>query len=135
MAYMRVQSRFLGSPANHEVSTNLHRTLTLERPGPIRAGSLPVHRRITRRSPMAAIILDSLVLRGSVRLDVVAVEALGTSTVDARVPGNRNSMRHPLPGGRRPEPAQAFDRDEQYPSSGMTPGAGRPRFAWCKPGC
>ena len=84
---------------------------------------------------MAAIILESLVLSGSVRLDVVAVEALGTSKVNARAPGNRNSMRHPLPTGSLTEPTRVFDQDEDYPSPGITPGAGRSRFSWRKRPC
>jgi hypothetical protein len=84
---------------------------------------------------MAAIILDSLVLHGSVRLDVVAVEALGASKVNAQAPGNRTSMRHPLPAGGLPEPTRVFDLDGDYPASGETPGAGRSRLRWCKPAC
>lgn len=84
---------------------------------------------------MAAIILDSLVLHGSVRLDVLAVEALGTSKVDAQAPGTRNSMRHPLPGGSLADPTGDFDLDEDQTSSGRTPGAGRSRCSWHKSGC
>ncbi len=84
---------------------------------------------------MAAIILDSLVLSGSVRLDVVAVEALGTSKVNARAPGNRNSMRPPLPAGSLTWPTSDFATGEDYSSAGMTPGAGRPRRTWHKRAC
>ena len=84
---------------------------------------------------MAAIILDSLVLSGSVRLDVVAVEALGTSAANAQAPGNRNSMRHPWPTGGLTEPTRVFDLDEDYPLSGITPEAGRPRRTWHKRAC
>lgn len=68
---------------------------------------------------MAAILLDSLVLRGCVRLDVVAVAVrLGT----AQMPGNRHSTRHPLPGG------TFFGPDADYRASeGEQPGAGRSR--------
>lgn len=83
---------------------------------------------------MAAIILDSLVLHGSVRLDVVAV-ALGASKVAAQAPGNRTSMRHPMPAGGLPEPTGAFDLDGVTPASGETPGAGRSRLRWRKPAC
>ena len=84
---------------------------------------------------MAVIILDSLVLRGCVRLDVVAAMALGTSEVNAQAPGSRTSMRHPLPGGDLPEPTRVFDLDGDYPTSGITPGAGRPRRSWSKRAC
>ena len=84
---------------------------------------------------MAAIILSSQVLSGSVRLDVVAVEALGASKVNAWVPGNRTSMRPPMPAGGLTGPTGDFATGEDYPSSGLTPGAGRPRRTWHKRDC
>ena len=84
---------------------------------------------------MAAITLDYLVLHGSVRLDVLAVEALGVSQVNAQAPGTRNSMRHPLPAGSPAEPTGAFDPDADQSASGRTPGAGRPRSSWRKRAC
>jgi hypothetical protein len=78
---------------------------------------------------MAAFILDSLVLAGSVRQDAVAVEArLGTSLANPQVSGNRNSLRHPLPSGcRLPEPQDVDMPFGDYSPSGATPGAGRSR--------
>jgi hypothetical protein len=84
---------------------------------------------------MAAITLDYLVLHGSVRLDVLAVEALGTSPVNAQAPGTRNSMRHPLPAGGPAEPTGAFDPAADYPAAGRTPVAVRARYSWRKRAC
>lgn len=79
---------------------------------------------------MAAIILESLVQRGfAVRMDVLAVVCLGTSVkANPQAPGNRNSMRSPLPCGSGPMPTGEPDTGVEYPStSGITPGAGRSR--------
>lgn len=78
---------------------------------------------------MAALILDSLVLPGvAVRLDVRVVDGrLGAGKANPQAPGNRNSMRPPMPGGSLPETRSVFDPTAGYPASGETPGAGRSR--------
>jgi hypothetical protein len=79
---------------------------------------------------MAAIILESLVLRGvAVREDALAVELrLGTSVkAKPQAPANRNSMRHPPAGGRLPQTQGVSGPDVDYFPLGDTPGAGRSR--------
>jgi hypothetical protein len=80
---------------------------------------------------MAAIILDSLVLPGvAVRSDALVVDVRLGATIMAepQAPGNRNSLRPPMPGGSQPEPQGVLGREVDYPTSGATPaGAGRSR--------
>jgi hypothetical protein len=78
---------------------------------------------------MAALILESLVLRGvAVLRDEPAVGLrLGASVkANPHAPGVGNSMRHPRPGYWRPDtPGQ--DTDVAFATSGILPGAGRSR--------
>lgn len=75
---------------------------------------------------MAALVLESLVLRGSVQLDVVANGlrlGFGTGST-TKTAGSGNSMRNPRPGCQRPdEPAACHDVVDS--TSGAMPGAGR----------
>lgn len=73
---------------------------------------------------MAAYLLESLVLRGCVRQDVLAVglrlvsaEALGGPN-----PGNTHSSPNPATQTKTP---QAYRPDGDTPSSGLMPGVGR----------
>jgi hypothetical protein len=77
---------------------------------------------------MATLILDSLVL-SSVTVRTVAVDTtLGASgKAKARSSGNRNSMRHPMPGSGLPQPRGVFGPGVEYPTPGQTPEAG-----WCR---
>jgi hypothetical protein len=78
---------------------------------------------------MFAFTLESLVLRGSVLRDVLAVELrLGTGLeANSHAPEIRNSMRPPLPGGLTPDGQSVVKPDVGYPTKGITPGAGRSR--------
>jgi hypothetical protein len=88
---------------------------------------------------MAAFMLESLVLRGSVLLGELAVVVRhGTSVAANRQsPEIDNSTRNPLHSGYRPT-SQPADPDGPKPNSGVMPGAGRsrrwfgsPTFAGC----
>jgi hypothetical protein len=79
---------------------------------------------------MFAFTLESLVLRGSVLRDVLAVSLrLVGFGVEANTgtPGIANSKRHPSPGCRMPDAQPALDALVEYSTSGITPGAGRSR--------
>lgn len=71
---------------------------------------------------MANKLLQSLVLRGVVRLDVLASLYLGTGSAKRPASGFDNSNRHPLPNG-RPAP----EAMEDTTSTGVQPGTGRSR--------
>jgi hypothetical protein len=76
---------------------------------------------------MATLILDSLVL-SSVTVRTVADATLGVrGEAKARSSGNRNSMRHPLPGQGLPKPRGGFAKGGEYPTPRQTPEAG-----WCR---
>src|SRR5437660_11500930 len=79
-----------------------------------------------RRSTMFAFTLESLVLRGAVLRDVLAVGLRLGSSLEANTPPTvRNSMRHPSPGCRTPDGQGVVKPDVGYPTKGITPGTGR----------
>jgi hypothetical protein len=81
---------------------------------------------------MRAFLLPSLVLRGSVRQDVLAVGLrLGSSMAKPQASWIRNSRRHPAPGCRLPDGPQDNAKVVDYATQGVMPGAGRSR---CQPG-
>jgi hypothetical protein len=87
---------------------------------------------------MIAFMLESKVLRGSVLRDVLAVGLrLGTSLeANPPAPEIRNSMRHPSPGCRPSDGQGVVKPRVDYPTKGITPGAGRSRQpgTWVLPG-
>jgi hypothetical protein len=78
---------------------------------------------------MVAFMLESLVLRGSVRMDVLAVGLrLGISAnANPQASGIRNSMRHPSPGYRKPDGQSEATPVVVDSTKGILPGAGRSR--------
>jgi hypothetical protein len=78
---------------------------------------------------MFAFTLESLVLRGSVLRDVLAVGLrLGTGLgANPTLPADRNSMRHPSASWPTPDGQGVVKPDVGYPTKGIMPGAGRSR--------
>ena len=72
---------------------------------------------------MAAFLLESLVLRSCVRLDVPAL-GLGAVAFGDSNPRNTTSFTTPMPGTRTP-PQGGDEPDAEPTASGILPGAGR----------
>jgi hypothetical protein len=81
---------------------------------------------------MAACMLRNLVLRGSVREDVLGYPRLGSVQANGPIPAAVNSLQ-PLPGKRPDNPTGAIDVVDA--TKGRCPGAGRSRRHAGSPCC